>query len=328
MLHKVEMIFFSQVMEDTDKEQQEIAPTTINTDTQELSESAKQINTQLGMNHTEIAPLNIGNFHSDSAHLDNTEIKGRLYPDLSVFTGENVTPCGLEQTESNISKDKSNNEDMGCVSNKEGMPEPETEQNRNDTTNACTTDSNNMEGGVKETGEKVEKDNQFVNQDEVCRPKTHMGNPIVSSFSAGNPSESDISTAISERAGDADHKAGSGDQTSHAAIPGRAVRLKNQNAEGDFDKVAACGKDNLNGKHIRDKERECEKKDDKFRGIDQKWKTNYDDAYDEAHEKYEYFWRNPDVCSQWYFSVFFDGTVKFTSAEQYMMYQKASKQIN
>ena len=309
-------------MEDTDKEPQEIAHTTINTDTQDSSESATQINTQVGMNLADVAPLNEGNVHSDSAHLDKTETKNRLYPDLSGFTSENVNPCDLEQTKSYINKDKSNNVDMGCVSNKEGMSEPETEQNRNDKTNTYTTD---MEGGVKETGEKVEKDDQFVNQDEVCRPKTHMGNPIVSSFSAGNPSESDISTAISERTGDADHMTGSGDITRQDAIPGRAVRLKHQNAEGDFDKIAACGKDNLNGKHTKDKEMECEKKDDKFRGIDQKWKTNYDDAYDEAHEKYEYFWRKPAVCSQWTYSVFFVENNKFTTAEQYMMYRKASK---
>ena len=43
---------------------------------------------------------------------------------------------------------------------------------------------------------------------------------------------------------------------------------------------------------------------------------------DESH-KYEYFWRNHSVYSQWYLSDFEVDGIKFNCAEKYMMYYKA-----
>lgn len=45
--------------------------------------------------------------------------------------------------------------------------------------------------------------------------------------------------------------------------------------------------------------------------------------FKQACEKFEYFWLDECVFSQWYPSVFYIDNMKFTNAEQYMMYQKA-----
>ena len=43
--------------------------------------------------------------------------------------------------------------------------------------------------------------------------------------------------------------------------------------------------------------------------------------------KYEYFWRNHSVFSQWYLSDFEVDGIKFNCTEKYMMYHKASKYV-
>ena len=327
--------------------EQDVDPAIINSDRPDVSETAKEFNPLPEIDHTEVASLNkdsSDNGRSNLYNVDNTKSKGRLYPDLSALTGEHVNPCGLEQSESYVDTVEGVNVNMGCVSSKESPSESVTKSRQNDIVNFRDGSKNEGEDiHVKDT-DNEEKGKLFLNQTDVCRPKMNMGSPIVSSFSAGNHSESEISTAIRERTGDADHITGLGDKNPQVPIPGRAVRLENQNDfeshEDDSNEVAALGEDtNLrrtgrgrgqgtkgHHQHNRDKyDWGDRKKDHKFKGIDQNWKTNYDDAYEEAHEKYEYFWKKHTIYSQWHYSVFFDGTVKFTCAEQFMMYQKASK---
>ena len=341
------LIYVSQVMENASaNNEQEVDTAIIDNDTPDVSETAKQINA-LPRVDLEVASLNenaSGNSGSNSYYLNNTESKCGIYPDLSALTGEHVNPCGLEQSESNVDTVEGVTVNMGCVSSKESASESVTESRQNDSVYFRDGSKNEGEDIQVEDTDNDEKGKLFVNPADVCRPKMNMGSPIVSSFSAGNQRESEISTAIHERTGDADHITGLGDKNPQVSIPGRAVRLENQNDveshEDDSNEVAALAEDTNSRRigrgrglgtkdhheHNREKyNRGDRKKDHKFKGIDQNWKTNYDDAYEEAHEKYEYFWRKHTIYSQWHYSVFFDETVKFTCAEQFMMYQKASK---
>ena len=337
---------FSQVMDNASaSKEQEVVPAIISSNTQDVSETAKQFNPLPEIDHTEVPSLNEesqGIDHSNSAHLDNTEMKDRLNPDISRLTDEMVNPCGLDLRESDVDKDEAVTVNMDCVSNKEKASKSDTKLKHND-----IIDKNHDEEILFGDTAKEENKKLFVNPAEVCRPKLRNGSPMHSSFPAGNQSVSEISTAIHKRTGGADQMTGLGDQTTQAPLPKRAVRPKNQkhneSREGDGSEMVGFGretnsKDTGRGRgkgkkghnqHNRDKDGgEDGKKGRKFKGIDQNWKTSYDDAYDEAHEKYEYFWRKHCVYSQWHYSVFYDADIKFTCAEQYMMYQKAGKQKN
>ena len=59
-------------------------------------------------------------------------------------------------------------------------------------------------------------------------------------------------------------------------------------------------------------------KDHAYKGGEKKHRTYPDESH-----KYEYFWRNQSVYSQWYLSDFEVDGIKFNCAEKYMMYHKA-----
>lgn len=325
----------------------EVVPAIINSDMQGVSETVTQFKALRVTDRIEITSLNKDSSDSDRSstyHLENAESKTRLYHDLSALTYETVNPRGVAQSESNLYDNEGNTVNMGCVSDKEGATEPVTKSKQNDRVNRRYSSKNEGEEIPIGDAYREQKSQLFENPSDVCRPKTQtcIGGPISSSFSAGNHNESEISTAIHETTGDADCIIGLGDLNQRVSFPGKAVRLETQNVnespENDLSEVSALGretksKDTGRGRaeekkshHQHKKEsdvRRDEKKEHKFRGIDQKWSTNYDDAYEKAHEKYEYFWRKHTIYSQWHYSVFFDDTVKFTCAEQYMMYQKA-----
>ena len=332
---------FSQVMDNTSaSKEQEVVPAIISSNTQDVSETTKQFNPLPEIDHTEVALLDEesqGNDRSNSAHLDNTEMKDRQNPDTSALTDETVNPCGLELRNSDEDKDEAVTFNMDCVSNKEKASKSDTKLKHND-----IIDKNQDEEIL--FGDTA-NNKLFVYPAEVCRPKIRNGSPTVSSFPAGNQSGSKISTAIDKRTGNADQMTGLGDQNPQASLPERAVRPKNQkhdeSRKSDGPEMVGFGRETNSkdpgrgrgkgkkgqNQHNIDKDGgEDGKKGRKFKGIDKKWKTNYDDAYDEAHEKYEYFWRKHCVYSQWHYSVFYDADIKFTCAEQYMMYQKAGNQ--
>lgn len=98
------------------------------------------------------------------------------------------------------------------------------------------------------------------------------------------------------------------------------------NIEDGYIPVAAGPSDQNMDNHEKNKCGQNDKNSDtKFQGIDLTWETNKDDLYDEALEKYEYFWKADSPFSQCYYSCFFLDDIKFTCAEQYMMYEKASR---
>ena len=344
------MYIFLQVMESTSGDtEQTVTLSVVNNATPDESETIEQINSNPKIGDTEIVSVNknsSGSGCSETVQLDDTEIKDGNNPDLNAMTDANEG--GVEPSGSNIDDAQREIVIMGCVSGREPTSEPDNESEQPGSIGLRDTSKARDEDEVEEDtkNDSIEGGKMFENPNEmseVCRPKVHIGSPIVSSFSAGNHVESELSTATHEMVGNDDATLCSGDQTSRGHIPGKAVRIENQNDnesfEGDDKESAAFhrgsnSKDTGRGsgkekkgrhKHDRNKDDGNNRQKEIFRGIDQNWRTNYDDLYEEAQKKYEYFWRKHCIYSQWHYSVFFHESSKFTCAEQYMMFQKASK---
>ena len=263
----------------------------------------------------------------------------------------------LNESDTNISEANLNNQQsettkMELMQHLENANELRLETNYK----TCTADSNEeasewCSGGqtehVNKATNNVEHTNTLTNLDSgnhvssevqemlnLCRPKEGCGNPIASSFSTGTNQTSKIET---ENVDPQFRNEGLG---KCASIPGRAIRTDTDIAPDKTrdrsiecmhqteDEAGVGSYSEHKGNRVHDKDNpKMDEQEQIFRGIDAKWRTNDDDLYDEAHDKYEYFWKKNSVFSQWYQSYFTYEDQQFNCAEQYMMYQKASKCI-
>lgn len=266
------------------------------------------------------------------AHNDSSDLvpKKGIYPDLE-SCNENTT----YQNKNDLSENPSEKSKMGCTSSKESSGELENDlpysKPQNDTGGTDASENN-----------AADENKQLGNQEfpVVCRRKepVELNNPIVLSFSSRQSTKSETDEIPDCKRAEAEaNVAAAKDEgntsPSHSSsekhFPGKAVRVK----DGHNDEVnehirggnSHSTKEKI-GRHdhdIPDDKKTDETEDKPFRGIDQKWKTNDDDEWEAAHEKFEYFWTRDSIYSQWYYSVFHLEDYKFTCAEQYMMYRKA-----
>ena len=175
----------------------------------------------------------------------------------------------------------------------------------------------------------------YESDSQVCKPKETYSNAISSSFSTGANKDLKDGEYAEDESGHTYNP--HSECPNHEPIPGRAVRIdehdennynRNANYSSELNKdIERRGKPRHHKGMTHVTDQAVGGKEFKFRGLDQKYKTNDDDLYDEANEKYKYFWRKDSAFSQWHESYFHYEGIQFSSAEQFMMHQKASKHI-